>query len=125
MRNLTFNDALVIQPKTRNTTKEDWTRYETPILIAVGGGLLFAILGFFLLAVYAVFERNNAALNYAGSGALIIAFIFFGFCAHFMDKSDKSKRQFERAQWNNLTENNSEERSRFNNARKIKSKKNS
>ncbi len=93
MRNTTFNSALVNQPVLRNSENQDWATYQTSILFAVGGGLLFGLLGFFLLVIFTVFDRNNAALNYAGVSSLIFAFMFFVISAHFMDKSGENKRQ--------------------------------
>lgn len=90
MRSATFNNTLVNHQKLRKTESKDWTVYAASIDLAVGGGLFFILLGFFLLAIFTVFDRNNAALNYAGAGSLVIAFIFFGFSAHFMDKSEEN-----------------------------------
>lgn len=105
MRNTTFNRVPVNQPGLGNYENQDWAAFQTAILFAAGGGLPFGLLGFFLLIVFTVFERNNRALNYAGVGSLIFAFIFFGLTAHFMDKSDENKRRHKKPESKNLTGN--------------------
>lgn len=93
MQNVTFNDALLKQSKSSRRENRDWTDYGTSIALTAGSGLLFVLLGFFLQVVFTLFARNNSALNYAEVGSLIIAFIFFAFSAHFMDKSEENERQ--------------------------------
>ena len=97
MQSTTFNGTLINQPKSKNNESKNWTSYDTSIALGVGGGLFFILLGFFLLAIFTFFDRNNTALNYAGVGALVVAFIFFGASAHCMDGFEKNKSQMKRA----------------------------
>lgn len=98
--------TLPIQTHLTETEKQHWTHYNASIALAASGRLLFVLLGFFLLAIFTIFEGNSTALNYAGVASLIIGFMFFGFSAHFMDKRDNSERQSKRAEFDNLTKNN-------------------
>jgi membrane protein implicated in regulation of membrane protease activity len=96
MRYTTFNSLLVNKPKLRNNENKDWSGYYASIVLAAGGGLFFLLLGFFLFVIFTVSGGNNLPLNNAGVGSIIVAFIFFGFGAHFMDKSDEGNRRCKR-----------------------------
>ena len=103
MRSAAFNHALVNQPNSKRAGNKIRTGFEISIMLAAASGLIFSLLGFLLLAVFTFFERTKSALNYAGVGSLICAFIFFAFSAHFMDKSEETKSLRERAEFEMLS----------------------
>ncbi len=104
MQNTTFSSALIHQPKLKSAASKSWISYHNSIALAFAGGLLLILLGFILLIIFTMFEKNDAALNYAGVGSLIAAFILFGVSAHFMDKSDENKRQYEKSRIERFTQ---------------------
>ena len=106
MRNTTFYSPIKSQTKPAQTENQDWTSYNTSILLSMGGGLLCGLLGLLSFAIFTLSGGNNEVYNYIGISLLFLALTMLGVGAHFMDKADENERRHKKSRVNRFTENN-------------------
>lgn len=107
MQNTTLTNSLQDKAQSSAVENEGWTRYYGSITFGALGGVLCGLLGFLSLVIL-LFLGGSAGevVSYVGVGLLFLAFTFFGVCAHFMDKSDASKRRYKKLRAEKFRENN-------------------
>ncbi len=106
MRNTTFYSPIKSQTKQTQTENQDWTSYNTSILLSMGGGFLCGLLGLLSFVVFTLSGGNTPAYNYAGIGFMFLAATMLGVGAHFMDKADENERGHKKSRIHRFKENN-------------------
>jgi hypothetical protein len=106
MQNTSLTNSLQDKAQSSAVENEGWTRYHGSILLSLLGGLLCGFLGLLSLIVFPFLGGSGAAVSYIGISLLFLAFTFFGVSAHFMDKSDASKRRYKKLRAERFRENN-------------------
>jgi len=107
MQNTTRTKSLQDKAQSSAVENQGWTHYHGSIMFGMLGGLLCGLLGLLSLVILLFLGGSGGeVVSYIGVGLLFLAFTFFGVSAHFMDKSDASKRRYKKLRAERFRENN-------------------